>query len=93
MKGDKVDVQAMSEFFERTYASEPEQLEKAAEAVGKCATLGEYRELGETRAYLACQTTGSVSGIDSFHYTVEQSQRVFKPLWKALRCPYMKSIK
>lgn len=43
MKGDKVDAQAMSSFFEKTYADDPEQLEKAAAAVGKCATLGESR--------------------------------------------------
>lgn len=41
MKGDKVDAQAVSAFFEKTYSDDPEKLEKAAEAVGKCATLGE----------------------------------------------------
>lgn len=41
MKGDKVDAQAVSEFFEKTYADNPEQLEKAAGAVAECALLGQ----------------------------------------------------
>ncbi|XP_054284004.1 general odorant-binding protein 28a-like [Macrosteles quadrilineatus] len=39
MKNGKVDGKAISDFFEKTYSDDPEKLEQAAAAVGKCSTL------------------------------------------------------
>nr|AWC68019.1 odorant-binding protein 4 [Matsumurasca onukii] len=39
MKENKIDAQAISQFFEKTYADDPEQLEKAAAAVAKCSLI------------------------------------------------------
>nr|AWC67997.1 odorant-binding protein 42 [Matsumurasca onukii] len=39
MKDNKVDATAVSNFFEKVYADDPEQLEKAAGAVGKCSLI------------------------------------------------------
>lgn len=41
MKGDKIDIQSATAFFEKTFADDPDQLEKGAAVIGKCATIGE----------------------------------------------------
>nr|AWC67995.1 odorant-binding protein 41 [Matsumurasca onukii] len=39
MRGDEIDIKTGTEFFERTYADDPEQLEKGAAIIGKCSTV------------------------------------------------------